>query len=250
MRRLGLLLVLLLPLGCLPSAPTIAPQAEATGVAGVVTGRDGAPVAGTYVYAYRTPRGGLRGPADFEALVGGSGEYFLDLVEGQYYLVARSRGSGGDAGPPRPGDVWALYPGNPVEVKADTISRIDLQLQGVPRAGLLQEGAAVAGQTGFRGRLLDRNGRPVPGAFVLGYRDQEVRRKPDASSPVVDANGLFTLYVTQPGNWCLAARTGSRGQPRKGELYGGWGVVEEPCREAIPGVVLDVGEIVLHPVRR
>ncbi len=221
-----------------------------TGIAGRVVDRQGAPAVGAYVYAYRSARGGLRGPADFEAAVDADGRYLLDVVEGRYHLVARQRRGGADAGPPRPGDAWAIYAGNPVTVAAGRTSRADFVLQGVTQPMLMREGSLSAGDTGFTGRLVDRKGRAVAGAFVLAYRDVDFRRMPDFTSPAVGEDGHFILYVPAAGRFCLAARTRTRGQPMPGELYGVLGEGDAGCRQVEKGTLADVGTIVLTPYRR
>ena len=224
--------------------------ASATGIAGTVTDRNGVPAAGAYVYAYRSPRGGLRGPADFEAQVGGDGRYLLDLVEGSYHLVARQRPDGGDAGPPRAGDAWALPARNPVTVAPGTVTTIDFVLHTVAQPMLMREGTLTSGDTGFTGVLVDVAGRPVAGAFVIAYPDSDFRRMPAATSPAVGEDGRFVLYLERPGQWCLAARTRTRGQPVAGELYGVLGEGAAGCREVATGQVIDVGPLRLIPYRR
>lgn len=247
-----LLLLFTLLAACTPM-PVVPQQGEfsapgPTGIGGRVTDRQGVPAAGAFVYAYRSTRGGLRGPADFEAAVDADGCYLLDVVAGQYHLVARQRRGGADVGPPRPGDSWAIYAGNPVVVAEGRTSRADFVLQGVTQQMLMKEGSLSAGDTGFTGRIVDRQGRAVAGAFALAYSDTDFRRMPDFTSPAVGEDGLFTLYVPTPGRFCLAARTRTRGQPLQGELYGTLG--EGGCRQVEKGTVVDVGEIVVEPYRR
>ncbi len=245
-------LLILLLAACLPAAASREEGAleGPTGIAGSVTDRQGLPAAGAFVYAYRSARGGLRGPADFEVLVNGEGRYFLDLVPGSYHLVARWRGGGADAGPPRPGDAWALPKRNPVAVREGSTTRADFLLQGVVRPTLMREGTLTAGDTGFTGRLVDGEGKGVAGGFVLAYRDLDTHRMPDATSPAAGEDGRFLLYLPQGGNWCLAARTRTRGQPTAGEPYGLLGPGAGGCRQVKKGEVRDVGEIVLRPYRR
>lgn len=247
-------LVLVALLGCsAASAPSgvaaVLPAVE-SGITGMVTDRHGAPAAGAYVYAYRSPRGGLRGPADFEALVGADGRYLLDLVEGSYHLVARRRPDGGDAGPPRAGDDWALPARNPVVVAPGRLATADFTLHQVSQPMLMREGTLTGGDTGFSGRLLDAAGNPLPGAFVLAYPDADFKRMPEGTSPVVGEDGRFILYVGRSGQWCLAARTRTRGQPVVGELYGVLGAGRDGCREAVAGQLIEVGDIRLSPYRR
>jgi hypothetical protein len=228
----------------------MAESSPLTGITGKVTDHHGVPAAGAYVFAYRSPRGGLRGPADFEAAVDRDGRYLLDLIEGSYHLVARQRPDGGDAGPPRTGDAWALPARNPVTVVAGKLTPVDFTLQTVAQPMLLREGTLTSGDTGFTGTLLDVAGRPVPGSFVLAYPDSDFRRMPEATSPAVGADGRFTLYVERPGRWCLAARTRTRGQPVAGELYGVLGAGAAGCREVAAGELLEIGPLRLAPYRR
>lgn len=250
----GLTLLILLA-GCAPAPRAAAPAARpvdaaVTGITGLVTDRHGAPATGAFVYVYRNPRGGLRGPADFEAAVDASGRYLLDLVEGDYHLVARRRPEGGDAGPPRPGDAWALPANNPVKVVAGALVSVDFVLHGVTQPMLMREGTLTGGDTGFTGLLLDGSDRPVPGAFVIAYPTPDFRQMPAATSPAVGEDGRFTLYVDRPGQWCLAARTRTRGQPVAGEPYGQLGEAAAGCREVAVGELFDVGAIRLRPYRR
>ena len=220
------------------------------GVTGQVTTGHGDPATGAYVYAYRNLRSNLRGPADFEAQVGKDSRYFLDLVEGDYYLVARMRQSGADAGPPKPGDAWALPANNPVTVKSGAVTNINFVLQGVAQPMLMREGTLTSGDTGFTGLLVDADGQPLAGAFVIAYPDADYQRMPEATSPSVGDDGRFHLYVERSGQWCLAARTRTRGQPTAGEPYGLLGTKEAGCLSSVSGQVVDVGTIRLTPYRQ
>lgn len=218
-----------------------------TGVAGRVVDATGQPAPGAWVYAYRSQRTGLRGPADFAVRVEDDGSYLLDLVEGRYWLVARLRQGRADSGPPRRGDAWAPYQHNPVTLEAEENRRVDFILQAVVSPTLLRQGSLISGDTGFSGRLLDGQGRPVAGAFALAYRGEDLRRMPDFTSAPATAAGNFMLYVGQPGTYCLAARLKSRGQPRAGEPYGVLGRGAEGCLRVEKGQIRAVGTIVLRP---
>jgi hypothetical protein len=221
----------------------------AVGITGLVTVGKTKPATGSYVYAYRNMRSNLRGPADFEAQTDKNGRYFLDLVEGDYYLVARMRQSGADAGPPKAGDAWALPSTNPVTVEPDEITVVNFALQGIAQPMLMREGTLTSGETGFSGLLVDSDNKPLPGAFVIAYPDSAFQRMPEATSPAVGNDGLFQLYVERLGQWCLAARTRTRGQPIAGEPYGKLGVQQAGCRNAVSGQIIDVGLIRLTPYR-
>lgn len=240
--------------GCTPSkhntlALDSANDKDRVGIIGQVADSKGNPATGAFVYAYRNMKSNLRGPADFEARVDSQGHYFLDLVEGNYYLVARMRQSGADAGPPKAGDAWALPAKNPVTVLPGQATAVNFVLQGVAQPMLMREGTLTNGDTGFTGLLLDAEGKPLPGAFVIAYPEPDYQRMPEATSPAVGDDGRFHLYVERPGQWCLAARTRTRGQPIAGEPYGLLGKKNEGCREAQPGQIMDVGAIRLTPYR-
>jgi hypothetical protein len=220
------------------------------GISGQITDTQGEPATGTYVYAYRNIRSNLRGPADFEAQVGEDGHYSLDLVEGDYYLVARMRQTGADAGPPKAGDAWALPATNPVTVKPEEITTVNFVLQGISQPMLMREGTLTSGDTGFTGLLIDVDGQSLPGAFVIAYPEANFQRMPETTSPAVGKDGRFHLYVERSGQWCLAARTRTRGQPIAGEPYGLLGAKESGCRNAVSGQVIDVGTIRLTPYRQ
>jgi hypothetical protein len=230
-----------------PTVPLAAqPVAGGAGISGRVTDQYQQPAANTFVYAYRNPRSNLRGPADFAAPTDPAGNYFLDLSAGDYYLVARQRQDGSDAGRPRPGDAWALPAANPVRVTLGRTSQVDFQLRSMQQSPVLGDTTLTGGATGFTGLLLDDQGQPVAGAFVLAYRDADFHRMPDHTSLPVDAGGRFILYLPEGGTWCLAARGKTRGQPMAGEPYG----VLDGCPQLGESQILDVGAIVLRPYRR
>ena len=219
-------------------------------VSGTVLTPEGSPAVGAYVYAYRSNSKGLRGPADFAASVDVDGYYTLDVIQGEYHLIARQRQSGGGSGPPRTGDAWAVYANNPVMINGPDIGPADFRLQAGTGLHQVRQGSLTSGETGFSGRLNDSEGEPVEGAFVLAYRTADFRQMPDFTSLPAGADGRFVLYVPDSGSYCLAARKQTRGQPREGEPYGTLGQDEESCRQVNSGQILDVGTIILRPHRR
>lgn len=220
-----------------------------TGISGKVVDRHGAVAADVYVYAYRNTRSQLRGPADFAARVNPDGSYFLDLVEGRYYLVARQRQGRADSGPPRAGDAWSLYIDNPVKVMPGHTSHADFRLQSLGRP--LAQGKGISDtSTRLTGTVVDSAGEVVVGATVMAYQDADLKRMPDFASPPTDESGRFSLPVAGAGSYCLAARTRSRGQPQPGEPYGIYQAADgSPCVKVGEGVT-DVGRIVLRPYRQ
>lgn len=250
MKSLLLILTSVVVAGCvtaLPESQTF--EQPQTGVYGQVLQAQSA-AEGAWVYAYKRPQSNFRGPADFAARVEPGGRYALDLLPGSWYLIGRFRQQGGIDGPPRAGDAWAIHPGNPVTVAAGQSLRVDFNLMAVSQPMLLRGGSLSSGDTGFRGRLIDAQGAAVTGAFALAYSDTDFRRMPEHTSAAVGETAQFTLYLPQPGRYCLAARQRSRGQPIQGELYGTLGKGESACRNVRQGQIIDVGAIRLTPYLR
>ena len=219
-------------------------------MSGTVLTHDGVPAVGAYVYAYRDNSKGLRGPADFAAVVDADGRFTLDVVQGEYHLIARLRQSGSGSGPPRSGDAWTIYTGNPVLINKQEAGKVDFLLQIGTGLHQVKQGSLTSGDTGFTGVLTSADGTVVEGAFVLAYRSEDFRRMPDFTSLPAGPEGRFVLYVPDSGSYCLAARKQTRGQPREGEPYGTLGAGAAGCRQVNRGQVLDVGAIVLNPYRR
>jgi hypothetical protein len=241
---LALLPLLLFGCATVESFPSPAQRPQISGIAGQVTGATARPAGGAHVYAYRSARSGLRGPADFEALVQEDGSYHLDLAAGEYHLVARGRRQGADSGPMRAGDSWAAHAANPVQLVDGELLHIDFHLQEMVPSRQLRDGQA-AGKKGYRGRLVDERGQAVSGAYVFAYRPG-APRQPDFSA-AAGADGRFTLFVAAPGSYCLIARTQLRGQPLRGELLGHLDHGEPGCRAVQADEILDLGAIVLRP---
>ena len=193
-------------------------------------------------------RSGLRGPADFAAETDRQGRYFLDLAPGRYWLVSRFRRQGGEAGPPRPGDAWKVFTGNPVTVVSGAVAEADFVLQATGGPMPVMSRTPVGERALLTGQLVDQEGHPLAGAFVLVYPGPDFYRMPERTSAPVDSSGHFSLPVP-PGRWCMAARTRTRGQPLPGEPYGRLGDGPEGCREVAAGESVDIGKIVLSPYR-
>jgi hypothetical protein len=215
-----------------------------------VTATGGAPAAGAYVYAYLSNRNGLRGPADFAVRVEADGSYLLELPPDSYHLVARWRAMGADTGPPRSGDAWALFSGNPLTIGTEGTRHADFILQPLTNQRSMRQGSLTSGNTGIRGQLINSAGAPVGGAFVLAYPGPDYQHSPDWTSLPADSNGHFILYLPGAGRYCLAARTGTRSQPRENEPYGRLGDGAAGCRTLGSGEILDIGTITLQPYRR
>lgn len=203
----------------LPAVPT-----SGTGIFGRVTLK-GAPVAGVGVYAYAKTVSGFKGN-DFQALVrtNAKGEFTLDLPPGRYYLIARLRTADKSVslGPLHKNDLLGYDPRNPVVVKEGHVASAAIPMT---RLQMLKPHAEYST---FRlativGRIVDRSGRPVSGAYAALYDNPQMINRPTFRSVPTGADGKFNLSVPLPGKYFFGARSGYGGPPAAGGWFGTWG---------------------------
>ncbi len=200
--------------------PGIAPPLGRQGVKGDLH-YDGKPLEAAYVFVYRNTSTNLLGPADFASDPSSAdGSYHIDLVEGVYYLVARKWASGGSGGPMTSGDLYSIYPGNPVRIEPGRYATVDLDLARLRDPMFFRFRPHGAASTGIRGTLTDEEGRPMAWAFALAYTTDNMRKIPDYTSAMTAADGKFVIRLPSGGRYWLAARTNLRGRPAPREPYG------------------------------
>jgi hypothetical protein len=194
--------------------------APTQGIRGRLT-YQGRPLSGASVLAYRRQSANFLGPADFaSAPSGADGSYVIDLVEGSYWLVARKRASGSDAGPLVPGDLQRIHPGNPATVSAGAFTVVDLELEEMRDLMFSRSGPRGPTATGIRGRITDESGAPAAWVFAIAYTSADMRRVPDYTSAMTAADGRFVIYLPAGGRYWVGARKHIRDKPAPGEPYG------------------------------
>lgn len=226
--------------------PAAAPVAAPTqGVRGTLT-YQGRPLAGVSVFAYRRQSSNFLGPADFASAPSArDGSYLLDLVEGSYWLVARKRASGSDAGPLVPGDLQRVHPGNPAVVSPGGFTTIDLELEEMRDLMFSRSGPRGLTATGVRGRITDESGAPVAWVFAIAYASADMRRVPDFTSAMTAADGRFVIFLPAGGRYWLGARKHIREKPALGEPFGLYEGSADHAVEVATGTFAENIDIVL-----
>jgi hypothetical protein len=204
----------------------------------------GCPLAGATVYAYRRLSEPL-GPADFAGTPSGrDGAYVIDLVEGSYWLVARKRFSGSDAGPLVPGDLQSIHADNPATSPAGFTGRPGPG--GDARPDVLARRPARPDGTGIRGRITDEAGAPVAWVFAMAYTGPDMRRVPDFTSAMTAEDGRYVIFLPAGGRYWVGARKHIREKPAEGEPFGLYDGAPDHAVEVATGSFVDGIDIVLR----
>ena len=225
LKVLVLFVVTIVMAGCAAEGVNVArPAAGAAdakaGVNGKVALDEGGPAKGAYVYAYESPYNDMRVPTKFiSAPCSDDGSYSLDLVPGNWYIVARKRANGDPKGYLVKGDYEGKYTANPVTIKPGSYTAADLRITKLAGNFLLAPYLTDAG-IGIAGKVTDADGKPAAGAFVMVYEDREMIGLPAYLSKATDTNGEYKVSLPKPGTYYIAARLKYGGIPRKGEPYG------------------------------
>ncbi|PLX77927.1 MAG: hypothetical protein C0615_04630 [Desulfuromonas sp.] len=197
--------------------PTEAPPVEASssGISGELSFQ-GEPLERAYLYVYKDPSKGFKGPGYFVQPVA-KGDFRLRLPPGEYYLLARKRAKGGQFGPIEIGDYFNYYYGNPVTVEKNRVAEVKIET--ITRMPMLEEGEAAPFR-GIKGVVTGHDGKPVAGLHVFAYLEAEMTGTPDFFSPPTGLDGRFELKLPGNGPYYLLARESFGGPAGDGELYG------------------------------
>ncbi len=176
------------------------------------------------------------------------GEFSLPLPPGRYYLLARLRTDGKvNLGPLHRGDLLGYDPANPVTVIKGTQTSTAIPMTRLVMAKSLDESSySHAGV--IEGRIVDRNGRPVEGAYAALYMNEKMIGRPDFRSEPTGPDGSFRMYVPVPGRFYLGARSGYGGAPPVGGWSGSWSGSADHAIIIRPEEVRSAVEIVVDRV--
>lgn len=196
--------------------PEEAPPAATTtsGIKGRITFQ-GAPLEHAYLYIYKDPADGFKGPGYFIQPVE-KGSFRLRLPPGDYWILARKRAKGGSFGPIETGDYFNFYYGNPVRIEAGQTR--DIQIETITRLSMLEE--EILPLRGIKGVVLAPGKKPAAKVHVFAYRDAAMNGVPDFFSAPTGPDGRFELPLSGDGPFYLLARENFGGPAETGEFYG------------------------------
>lgn len=195
----------------------------ATGISGRVIMREGGTgVADAYVNIYADTVFNLLGPSHtMSSPTDIDGYYQVTLPPGTYFVVARKRLSGNATGPLSPGDYYSEHQRIVTDVVAGKLAVVDLPLVVMNNPMFFKRDiASVESDTAIRGRIIDKEGKPIFGAFAMAYNNADLKRLPDYVSTLSDNDGRFTIYLPKGGSYYLSARMQVYDMPHPGEPYG------------------------------
>lgn len=213
---------------------------------------DGKPVADALVYLYLDATEDLKGQGyRMSAPTGADGWFSFDgLPESSYYLMARKRQDGQKVGPVREGDLFGIYPGNPLTAHAGESTRVAVHLVAKARDAVEAETFGRGGGPELRGVVTDAAGKGVAGVHVFAYTDKVIgHQRPAALSTPTGSDGVFVVRLPAPGTYYVGARQLYGDSPAPGELFG---MFEE---SADHGLTIKAGErrdtlkIVVEPIQ-
>ncbi len=227
------------------------------GIKGQVTFK-GAPVANGTVSVYSLQEKNFRGMGLLTNSLDSEGRFQFDVEPGSYVVIARKRMSDSGMGPLGKKDFFCYPSANPVQVRAETISVIEigcyprddleafLDDDGLDPRGRKMPGRRIASLddtqiTSLRdlpaappelvstisGRVVDLSGKPQAGLFVAAYPASKntlfqmyLMRLITQSITKTDDEGHFQMTVDNGGTYFLLAREKLGEAPERNEYYG------------------------------
>jgi hypothetical protein len=182
----------------------------------------GSGVTDAYVNIYADTVSNLLGPSQtMSSPTDKEGRYQVNLPPGTYFVVARKRVSGNPTGPLSPGDYYSEHQRVVTDVVAGKMAVVDLPIVLMNNPMFFKrDNASQETDTAIHGRIVNKEGKAVFGAFAMAYTDADLKRLPDYASTLSDSDGRFTIYLPKGGSYYLSARMQVYDMPRPGEPYG------------------------------
>lgn len=230
-----------------PVLPTVESRIK-TGLLGQLS-YNGQPLEAAVVTVYTDLNSQLKGMGlGMTAPTDAQGIFEAELQPGTYYLVARKRAGGAFRGPLRDGDFFGYYTDNPLVIKEGELSRVAIAMLEVPEK-ISRLAASIFGETSISGKVVDANGQPVGGVWVLLYSDPMMLNRPLYVSQPSAADGSFVLSFPNGGTYFLAARDTLGGPPAPGQLYGRYLGSRDSSVRLLSGQKLSGIELLVEPLQ-
>lgn len=197
-------------------------DAYTAGIEGTVTFA-GKPEAGAVVYLYLDTTDALKGQGyRMSPPTGDDGRFYFDgLPESGFFLAARKRKSGETVGPVLAGDLFGIFPGNPLQVRSGEALQVTLPLVAKLKEAAGSETFGHATGTALSGRVLDSEGKPAAGMHVFAYTNRVIgHQRPAALSAPTGDDGRFRVELPAGGTYYVGARDRYGDSPAPGERFG------------------------------
>lgn len=196
-----------------------------TGIRGKVLA-DGKPLDRARVTLYQDGETIFRGIGYASVLTNAQGEFSFNLEPGDYYVVARKRVGDDKMGPLGGGDFFGFAHDNPIKVEKDayTVASIHSvnKLVKVKEGGqeVTLGGTVKSGETVIEGVIRGRDGKPAQGVYANAFRDPMMTQKPDFISGRTGPDGVYTIHLSEGGEYFIGARNTIGGPAERGDLLG------------------------------
>lgn len=194
MKLLNFALLTLIFVFCLSDA-----FAESAALKADIKDINGKPVAGVKLFLYESTN--VRKPADFISVQSDQrGRTVITAPKGRYWAVARLKK---DAlyGPLMPGD---KHSGEPVEIDLSENTEIEFIVADILEVGQKKR-TNNSDTVKVRGRILDKDGKPVVNAYAFAHATKEIEYIPEYLSTWTDENGNYTLYLPAGGRFFMGS---------------------------------------------
>jgi|GEM_PF-2200612 len=143
-----------------------------------------------------------------------------DVVEGNYFVVARKKSDGNPLGPLAEGDLIGFLSDTPYNFKAGYSYKFDINLFKKMR----DEPPSVVAEDNvlyITGKVVDKEGNPVEGLYAFAYEKKVIgHERPVSISKRTNKEGTFILPLPKQGRYYLGVREFYGGTPVQGEYYG------------------------------
>lgn len=211
--------------------------AGATGIEGRITYK-GKPVDGAYVALY-TPGKKNKGLGVKTESAGKDGNFKVSARPGSYVVLAKKNFKGMSNRPLQKGDFFCYNSNNPLEVKEEHATRIELSCFPVndrasfAAAEMVKEDdyvtiaeSKILSGSGIRGRVTDPAGKPIPNiavqAYLLTVPVTQMFHFAHGTEfgTITDDDGRYFIPIDDDGDYGVLARNILGDGPHRGDVFG------------------------------